>query len=450
MSGALEEIKRTLHLREGRIEVAGTKDKRGITSQLAQLYRVKKEQLAGFNRELGDLNHRKILVGNLQYTNDSIKLGDLQGNEFTVVVRNVSVADEFKATEDETIAQCAESLKQKGFINYFGLQRFGTASVATHEVGRALLQQNWELAVDLILKPREGDPSAIARARTVFAKTKDANQALKMFPRFLVGENAVLNGLSVYGDNQYRKALDRIPRHLRMMYTHAYQSFIWNSAASYRIEQYGENPVVGDLIVESGTESLYHQSFEQEDEKEEEQAVKKIKFSEIRVRSLTAQDIDAGTYTLQDIVLPLPGASVSYPENTVSQVYSSLLKKDGVQFQASSGFSELSLSGGYRPVIAPCRDFTYRIVRYDDFMLPLIPTDIDLMNGIQQFDGKPNGKFKALCCTFRLPSSSYATMCLRELMKMTSDVQTQMTQNNKAPSILIGQSLGQSIVRDDN
>jgi hypothetical protein len=33
------------------------------------------------------------------------------------------------------IAAACESLKQRGFINYFGLQRFGTGGSPTHKVG---------------------------------------------------------------------------------------------------------------------------------------------------------------------------------------------------------------------------------------------------------------------------------------------------------------------------
>jgi tRNA pseudouridine synthase D (TruD) len=31
-----------------------------------------------------------------------------------------------------------------GFVNYFGLQRFGNAHAPTHSIGKALLKHNWE------------------------------------------------------------------------------------------------------------------------------------------------------------------------------------------------------------------------------------------------------------------------------------------------------------------
>ena len=38
-----------------------------------------------------------------------------------------------------------------GFINYYGMQRFGTRSISTHAVGVAMLAGEWKLAVDLLL-----------------------------------------------------------------------------------------------------------------------------------------------------------------------------------------------------------------------------------------------------------------------------------------------------------
>jgi tRNA pseudouridine13 synthase len=62
-------------------------------------------------------------------TNDQLKLGDLNGNRFTIVLRQMNCKD------DGLIVKCVESLAQNGFINYYGLQRFGTSSIPTHEIG---------------------------------------------------------------------------------------------------------------------------------------------------------------------------------------------------------------------------------------------------------------------------------------------------------------------------
>lgn len=47
----------------------------------------------------------------------------------------------------------------------------------------------------------------------------------------------------------------QIPKNLRMMYVHAYQSYVWNRAVSARIELFGCREVVeGDLVFEGAGE----------------------------------------------------------------------------------------------------------------------------------------------------------------------------------------------------
>ena len=49
-----------------------------------------------------------------------LKLGDLVGNRFRIVLRSCSC-------DEQAAAAALRALKVKGFINYFGLQRFGRA-----------------------------------------------------------------------------------------------------------------------------------------------------------------------------------------------------------------------------------------------------------------------------------------------------------------------------------
>ena len=89
----------------------------------------------------------------------------------------------------------AAALQESGFINYFGLQRFGTGSIATHSVGAELLKGNWAEATGLILRPREDERDDCNAARQYYAQTGDAKGTLNMIPGYMVAEKALLEGM---------------------------------------------------------------------------------------------------------------------------------------------------------------------------------------------------------------------------------------------------------------
>jgi tRNA pseudouridine13 synthase len=62
--------------------------------------------------------------------------------------------------------------------------------------------------------------------------------ALRLMPRWATAERAILEALSkAQGSDGVANALRAVPRTLRMMYLHAYQSYLWNLAASHRCER---------------------------------------------------------------------------------------------------------------------------------------------------------------------------------------------------------------------
>lgn len=47
----------------------------------------------------------------------------------------------------------------------------------------------------------------------------------------------------------YSSLLFQIPRNNRLMYIHSYQSVVWNTMVSRRIEAFGLKAVEGDLVL---------------------------------------------------------------------------------------------------------------------------------------------------------------------------------------------------------
>ena len=71
-----------------------------------------------------------LVSSGLQILNMSqeLKLGMLQGNRFDIILRNVQASGEDIVTaerQQQVLEHAANSLKDKGFINYVGTQWFG-------------------------------------------------------------------------------------------------------------------------------------------------------------------------------------------------------------------------------------------------------------------------------------------------------------------------------------
>ena len=78
------------------------------------------------------------------------------------------------------------------------------------------------------------------------------------------------------------------------------------------------------------------------------------------------------------------------------------------------------MSGDYRNILTKPNDLKYEIIDYTDKNKDLTKSDWDLMNHkeISEItETKTNLIYKAVVIEYNLPSSSYATMALRELLK---------------------------------
>lgn len=179
---ALGIIGKMLGIQSKSFGFAGTKDKRAVSTQRVTVFKQQASRLAALNDRLIG-----IKVGDFCHVKEGLLLGKLLGNRFTVTLRGV-IAD-----SEDTIKAAADSLGRHGFINYFGLQRFGTGSVPTHLIGATLLRGEWKTAVSLILDPREGERDVIRMAREYYKESNDIEGTLRQLPRHLVAERAVVS-----------------------------------------------------------------------------------------------------------------------------------------------------------------------------------------------------------------------------------------------------------------
>lgn len=381
---------------------AGTKDRRGVTVQRATIERLRLERLNNLNKTL-----KGIRLGGFKYADRALKLGDLGGNEFVITIKECSVEDEqqFRTCLDESF----RSLKEKGFINYYGLQRFGTFSVSTHQVGKQVLLSAWKEAAELILSEQELVVPDSVEARKLWAETKDAKKAVSKMPSNCGAEYAILSHLSKK-EGDYFGGIMQIPRNLRIMYGHAYQSYVWNSVASRRYELFGHTIVAGDLVIKGTTN-------EADDEIQED-----VKTDFVRAKPVTQEEIDAKKYSAWDVVLPTPGYDILYPENEqLRQVYVDVMNSDGLDpFSMARSVREFSYAGSYRHLFAQVGNLEYVVRKYTETTDQLVLTDLDVLKSgptAERILPGKEGPKTAVIVKMQLGVSSYATMALRELMK---------------------------------
>ncbi|KAL9969761.1 hypothetical protein ACROYT_G022017 [Oculina patagonica] len=415
---AINLLSKLLKIKAGMFGYAGTKDRRAVTTQRVSVYRVRAEQLQDLNATL-----RNLCVGNFKYCKEPLKLGSLSGNHFVITLRNV-IGDHSK------VEQGLESLKVNGFINYFGLQRFGTTSVPTHKIGRALLLSNWSEAIALLLNPRDGEPDELTAARQHWKDTNDAKETLKRMPKRKCIESDLLQGLLRHGPSGLVNALQSISRNTRLMYVHAYQSYVWNSVASRRIKEYGLQPIKGDLVVASKSSAAC--STDTDASKIDDTVEFISEPSRTAVTVLTEEHLKSGQFTIHDVVLPLPGYDVVYPDNEFKDHYRQIMANDGLDIDnMRRKVRDYALSGAYRKLIVRPSLMSWRWLRYNDVKQPLALTDKDRLNGTQEPQSVADGKYWALQMELTLPTSTYATMALREVLRCDTSSAYQSTLNQE-------------------
>eukprot|EP00834_Sanchytrium_tribonematis_P005470 NODE_332_length_9388_cov_1.370008.p3 type:complete len:572 gc:universal NODE_332_length_9388_cov_1.370008:1267-2982(+) len=389
---AISEISRKSKLTTKNFSYAGTKDKKGCTVQNVRVYKTLHTKLLNLKFQF-DNEFKKIALSNFEYRSKQLRLGDIYGNNFTVVLREITLKSTRDISDDRIsiLNDSFEHLKQFGFINYFGLQRFGHSSVGTEEFGKLVLLKDWKGLIDLLLKPRSNETEKVMVARHNFSLNQDFEEALKLFPRACLAERSILMHLKD-NRNDFYGAFMKIPRNLRTLYAHAFQSYIFNHMVSKRLELYGNKLVEGDLVIDCTNETDRHDN-----------GVKSI-----IPLIITSENI--GKFSIYDCVLPCPGSETMYPSN-MERYYEDFLESQNLNTEIWEDDSQLNLSGTYRHIVARAEDLKWKIFKYNDIQ----PTERIFQHDAVDFD-IADGKNLGVKVQVTLKTSSYVTMMLREII----------------------------------
>ena len=459
-------LARQLKIKPYAFQFAGTKDRRGITVQRVSVYRVYADTLFPLNRSL-----RGAKIGNYEYQATGLELGELTGNEFVITLRecqfggaaDLGPEQQVKAAS-AIVGTAVKHLSERGYINYYGLQRFGSFSTRTDTIGVKMLQGDFKGAIDAILdfSPAalvaaqdplsnndkvSSDDKARAHALHTFKSTGKAHPAIDDLPRKFSAEASIIRHLGGSGRSaDYLGALQTIPRNLRLMYVHAYQSLVWNFAASERWKRFGDRVLEGDLVLIDEHKDKIANTVKPEDvdadgevvvhPAEGDSAASAEEFF-TRARAITMEEAESGDYTIFDIVLPTPGYDILYPANSMADFYKTFMASGcggGLDpHDMRRKRKDVSLSGSYRKLLArPAKDISFDVKTYANDNEEFVQTDMDMLSkGREDTDGREaapevlddHGSSEtaskiAVILKLQLGSSQYATMALRELLKL--------------------------------
>jgi tRNA pseudouridine13 synthase len=176
---AVQQIAEALHINRKWLGYAGAKDSKAVTEQSISIKGASKEKIKA-------LKLKDIKLEFLGCSAEPISLGDLEGNSFEIVVRNLS----------------EQPKKSDRIVNYFGEQRFSKNNA---EVGKAIIKKDFKKAVDRILDSTGAD------------------------------EKKVIAHLEK-NKTDFVGALKQMPWKTLNIYIHAYQSKLWNEIVRLYLE----------------------------------------------------------------------------------------------------------------------------------------------------------------------------------------------------------------------
>ena len=237
----VREMARAMRMSRRRISFAGTKDRRAVTTQLFQF----EGQADAPER----LRLKDVEVLETYRTDRKLEIGDLLGNRFHLVVRDIPLSEgEIRERAEAT----ARGLRiHRGFPNFFGLQRFGSVRPITHVVGRHIVRAEMREAVmAYIANPIEGEDPESFDMREALEASGDYAAALRAYPKEWGFEKAILNRLAARAED-FAGALQELPLNLLILFVHGYQSYLFNRILSERMRE-GlpiHEPVEGDVVL---------------------------------------------------------------------------------------------------------------------------------------------------------------------------------------------------------
>ena len=336
---AVIEIKKQSGLK---LRIMGIKDAKAETSQYASC-----EQTKNLPRDIITPKTKLTLLGFLR---TPLSKSALIGNSFKIKINQ---------TSDNDIHPFLLELNK--IANFYGLQRFGSERMVTHLVGKALLERNYNKAIEYLLSYTSKYDSKFSKEiREKSRDPKNYQKLIKILPKGMDLERLMLYTL-VKGKDSIA-VIRSIPINIRRLFVQAYQSYIFNKCLSSALlcTEDIQKCKDGDLCFE---------------------IEKPLVFGKIR---RFREGIDSNNDVTPAI--RLVGYNYQPGKNRFDHITKRILTDENISPTAFylKDLQELSLQMGFRQTSLCCNEFSH---------------------------------FGMLELSFKLPKGSYATTLLRELIK---------------------------------
>ena len=299
---ALSEIFRRYGLR---LKALGLKDANATTEQYVC------DMTTG--RGIGNIETNRYTLEKIGFVQKPLTKRDMIGNNFRIKI------------EDSSFTRISDFKEQHSILNFYGYQRFGSRRPISHLIGKAILQKNFDYAIEVLLSASsEYDLQENKKIRDMLKDKSNYSKMLTEIPPQMDIEKLVLKEIIEHGDA--KRALRAIHLPLRRFFVEAFKSYIFNRTASMAYE-YGE-----ELLRPEENDVCYD------------------------------KDDSLGRYQndpQQRLAIPLVGYSYS-KKNRFNQEISQILDEE--QVSPKDFFviemQEVSDEGGFRQAAIQCRDFS--------------------------------------------------------------------------------------------
>lgn len=351
-------LRRHFHVKEVNIGYAGMKDKAAITRQTVSIHLLDDPPSV-------EIDHERINVLWARRHTNKIRRGHLRGNRFSVRIRKV---DPLSIT---TVKRCLDQLQRTGMPNYFGVQRFGYRC-NNQILGAAIVRKDWQGLLDELLGAAGTPfPEYQRERRELYDQGRYAEAAREWRAanrNELIASRLLRDGKSLHG---VCHALGPTPL---TFWISALQSAIFNRVLDERLQQ-GTllTLVVGDLAWKHDSRSVFAVTAA---EMEGDELARRLERFEISPSG------------------PLCGSGMTCAAGSVDEVEIRALQATGVPLDAL-----MQVGYGVRGARRAMR-------------VPIANVEFD--SGVDE-----GGNFIHLA--FDLPRGAYATVLLREIMRIAID-----------------------------